>query len=108
MRFDRCQNRLFSLGNNALLPRAARRNRSANHSGAIMEIDHLALLLLLLSAVTAIGAAIVSFRMRSADNAEDPAFARRRPLKSCEQALYWRLIKTLPEHVILAQIAMSR
>jgi hypothetical protein len=35
-------------------------------------------------------------------------YARRRPLNSHEQILYWRLAGTLPEHVVLAQVSMMR
>lgn len=34
-------------------------------------------------------------------------YGKRQPLTNGEQAMYWRLVKTLPEHVILAQVAMS-
>ncbi len=39
---------------------------------------------------------------------EQSDYARRRPLNTHEQTLYWRLVNTLPEHVVLAQVAMKR
>lgn len=35
-------------------------------------------------------------------------YARRRPLNSHEQILYWRLADALPNHVVLAQVSMMR
>ena len=32
----------------------------------------------------------------------------RRPLTENEQVMYWRLVRALPDHIVLAQVAMSR
>jgi hypothetical protein len=69
-----------------------------------MEI---AIAMLVLTALGTLGAYLF-IRYSRRGPAERSEYARRRPLNTHEQALYWRLVKTLPDHVILAQVAMKR
>jgi hypothetical protein len=69
-----------------------------------MEFDKI--VLIAVSASAALGALILHLRSKRA--VEEEAYVRRRPLKSYEQTLYWRLVNALPDHVVLAQVAMNR
>lgn len=54
--------------------------------------------------------AVAYFKLRSDGASDDgpwPLFAKK-PLSAPEQQLYFRLVKALPEHVVLAQVALSR
>jgi very-short-patch-repair endonuclease len=44
---------------------------------------------------------------RGSDDAPWPFYAKK-PLSNPEQVLYFRLCKALPEHIVLAQVALSR
>jgi hypothetical protein len=54
-----------------------------------------------------LAAAIYHYRLEPAGQIPT-RYARRRPLNSHEQVLYWRLAGILPEHVVLAQVSMLR
>ncbi|HYD80173.1 MAG TPA: DUF2726 domain-containing protein [Paucimonas sp.] len=62
---------------------------------------------LIIFSLLAIGAVVAYLKSRKSPD-DHHAYVRRRPMKSYEQALYWRLVKTLPEHVVLAQVAMKK
>jgi hypothetical protein len=63
--------------------------------------------LILAGVLVTASAAFAYARMKNASIAQIE-YARRCPLKSCEQTLYWRLAKMLPNHVVLVQFPMSR
>jgi hypothetical protein len=39
---------------------------------------------------------------------QETTYKRRRPMGPAEQAMYWRLTKALPEHIVLPKVALSR
>lgn len=57
-----------------------------------------------------IGVAIAVLRARSAETTSTGhwPFSLRRPLTEPEQVLYFRLCQALPDHIVLAQVGMSR
>ena len=61
-------------------------------------------LLLLVSAVITLVRAL----MRSARDSRRWPFVQQRPLTRPEQVLYFRLVDALPDHVVLAQVQLSR
>jgi len=65
----------------------------------------LGLLLILLAAVAVV---VVTKKRRSADADGPWPFYAMRPLSEPEQVLYHRLVATLPGHVVLAQVQVSR
>jgi NOL1/NOP2/fmu family ribosome biogenesis protein len=56
----------------------------------------------------AIGITILKKRSSSGDSKEPWPYYVKRPLTQPEQVLYHRLIKALPEHIVLAQVQVSR
>lgn len=50
---------------------------------------------------------IAKFAIRKREPNPWPFYAKR-PLTQPEQVLYWRLLKALPHHVVLAQVQCSR
>ena len=62
-------------------------------------------------AVLFIAAAVIALaylkRQGDAPSEEWPYYAKK-PLSSPEQVLYWRLNEALPEHIVLAQVALSQ
>lgn len=64
--------------------------------------------MILLLATTCALLAVLTYLLLKRDSSQASVYARRRPLSSNEQAMYWRLVKTLPECVVLAQVAMRR
>lgn len=67
------------------------------------------LFLVLLVLVFAIVALALLKRRGPTDRTDVPwPFYAKRPLSSPEQVLYHRLIKALPEHIVLAQVQVSR
>lgn len=60
--------------------------------------------------VLGVGVAIAVLRARSSDATSTGRwpFSLRRPLTEPEQVLYFRLCKALPDHIVLAQVGMSR
>jgi hypothetical protein len=63
---------------------------------------------LILACILAAASAVFAYARAKRTSGLETEYARRRPLKSCEQTLYWRLLKMLPNHVVLVQVAMSR
>jgi hypothetical protein len=59
-------------------------------------------------AVSAGMAAVHAYLKRPSKGEQTNLYKRRRPLNAPEQVLYWRLIKLLPDDVVLAQVKMSR
>lgn len=57
-----------------------------------------------------VGVAIAVLRARSSDATSTGRwpFSLRRPLTEPEQVLYFRLCQALPDHIVLAQVGMSR
>lgn len=68
--------------------------------------------LLLLLAITAIAATLlfIAVKAKRGDKADDTPwpFYAKKPLSGPEQVLYFRLCKALPEHIVLAQVGLSR
>jgi very-short-patch-repair endonuclease len=60
-----------------------------------------------LFAIVIVIAALVIKARGSALDGEWPFYAKR-PLSAPEQVLYFRLVKALPEHIVLAQVQLSR
>ncbi|HQR56765.1 MAG TPA: DUF2726 domain-containing protein [Burkholderiaceae bacterium] len=60
--------------------------------------------------VLGVGVAIAVLRARSSDATSTGRwpFSLRRPLTEPEQVLYFRLCQALPDHIVLAQVGMSR
>jgi len=52
--------------------------------------------------------AIVFFWKLKKKIIQENSYKRRRPMGPAEQAMYWRLTKALPEHVVLAKVALNR
>ena len=73
-----------------------------------MKILSLVLLLFVLVVVAA--AAFLVLKKRGASGGTDDSwpFYAKRPLSQPEQVLYHRLIATLPDHIVLAQVQVSR
>jgi very-short-patch-repair endonuclease len=57
-----------------------------------------------------LGALLVALKKRGALSAPDSPwpFYAKRPLSTPEQVLYYRLVRCLPEHIVLAQVQVSR
>ena len=70
------------------------------------------LLLVLVTLVVLVGIAIAFAAARRKTGAGAPEgpwpFYAKRPLSAPEQVLYHRLVKALPEHIVLAQVQVSR
>ncbi|TLU82119.1 MAG: DUF2726 domain-containing protein [Chlorobium sp.] len=68
--------------------------------------------LLLLVVVVAITAALIVITQKKKGAGTDTdapwPFYAKKPLSSPEQVLYFRLCKALPEHIVLAQVGISR
>lgn len=47
-------------------------------------------------------------KTKSEGGSEDWPFYQRKPLSAPEQILYFRLVKALPEHMVLGQVQLSR
>jgi hypothetical protein len=66
---------------------------------------------LLLIGIVAIVAAVLALIARtksSGTNETSWPFCAKKPLTNSEQILYWRLLKALPDHMVLAQVGLSR
>ena len=70
-----------------------------------MKLFALGLTLVALAALALI--AVRKVRLRGSADAVWPFYAKR-PLSQPEQVLYHRLVKSLPEHIVLAQVQVSR
>lgn len=51
---------------------------------------------------------VLKGRRRADDSGEPWPFYAKRPLSQPEQVLYYRLVKILPDHMVLAQVSLSR
>jgi very-short-patch-repair endonuclease len=58
--------------------------------------------------VLAITFAAIQAKKKSASQDEDWPFYAKKPLSAPEQIVYFRLIKALPDHIVLAQVQLSR
>ncbi len=64
-------------------------------------------ILLTLVAALALGIMVAYLKLQKKAGQES-SYRKRRPLSSTEQAMYWRLVKALPDHVVLAKVALNR
>jgi very-short-patch-repair endonuclease len=71
-----------------------------------VAIKWLYALIVVLAIALAVAAALRHSRRGTAEGAW-PFFAKK-PLTAPEQVLYFRLVKALPEHIVLAQVQLSR
>jgi very-short-patch-repair endonuclease len=69
-----------------------------------------ALLLAIAVAVLLVLLVLLFFKARGQSDSDDEAwpFYARKPLSQAEQILYFRLVRALPEHIVLAQVQLSR
>lgn len=51
---------------------------------------------------------VLAFRAKPRDSHQVWPFYAKKPLSNPEQVLYFRLTKALPEHIVLAQVQLSR
>lgn len=68
-------------------------------------------IILLLLVIVAVIVIFVALKAKSKDGAVDDEvwpFYAKKPLSQPEQVLYFRLIQALPDHIILAQVQLSR
>ena len=65
------------------------------------------LLVVVVAVVIAVGLLLKNRRQRASDDGPWPLYLRK-PLTEPEQILYHRLLKALPEHMVLAQVQLSR
>lgn len=67
-------------------------------------------IIVLLAAVIVVAAIFVAFKakLQVSDNEKDWPFYAKKPLSQPEQVLYFRLVQALPDHIILAQVQLSR
>jgi len=67
-------------------------------------------IILLLIVVVAVIVVFAVLKAKSQGGASDEVwpFSAKKPLSQPEQVLYFRLIQALPEHIILAQVQLSR
>jgi hypothetical protein len=74
-----------------------------------LKVTYPVLLLLVAAivAITAIAAVYILRRSLSSDSAPWPFYAKK-PLTQPEQVLYHRLVDALPDHIVLAQVQLSR
>ncbi len=67
-------------------------------------------IILLLSAVVSVVVVLAILKAKLQNGTSDEAwpFYAKKPLSQPEQVLYFRLIQALPEHIVLAQVQLSR
>jgi very-short-patch-repair endonuclease len=67
-------------------------------------------IILLLVVVIVVVAVLAVLKAKSQDGGADEVwpFYAKKPLSQPEQVLYFRLVQALPEHIILAQVQLSR
>lgn len=63
-------------------------------------------ILIVIAALSLIGLIILSKKVQKYQS--NSVFKKKRPLSHPEQALYWKLTKSLPEYLILPQVSFSR
>lgn len=66
------------------------------------------LLMFALLALAALALAWLGARLRAAEAARPWPYYAKKPLSQPEQVLYRRLVEALPEHIVLAQVQLSR
>ena len=71
-----------------------------------MKLTSLLLLLVVVAAL--VGAVVLVARLKSRASAGPWPFMVRKPMSVPEQVLYFRLLEVLPEHIVLAQVQLSR
>ena len=71
-----------------------------------METSSLAVIVVVVVIIVTV-AMIALKKAKSVDSEEWP-FCQRKPLSMPEQVLYFRLVKALPDHIILGQVQLSR
>jgi very-short-patch-repair endonuclease len=69
-----------------------------------------AIVLLLVAAVVVVAvlAALIKAKSQGGGTEEVWPFYAKKPLSAPEQILYFRLVQALPEHIVLAQVQLSR
>ncbi len=72
-----------------------------------MQLSHLWPIIIGVFLCLLLALVIAKFAIRKREPNPWPFYAKR-PLTQPEQVLYWRLIKALPEHMVLAQVQCSR
>ena len=65
-------------------------------------------LALIVIAIVFVAIALLFLKKRSAGSPDKWPFYPRKPLSAVEQILYFRLTKALPDHIVLAQVQLSR
>lgn len=67
-------------------------------------------IIFLLVVVVAVIAILAAFKAKSKGGGADEVwpFYAKKPLSQPEQVLYFRLVQALPEHIVLAQVQLSR
>jgi very-short-patch-repair endonuclease len=58
--------------------------------------------------LAAIAATLKELQKKSRKKNRAESYTKTNPLSKIEQILYWRLIAALPDHVVLAQVGLSR
>lgn len=58
--------------------------------------------------ILVIFAVLVMKKAKPAGDTEEWPFYQRKPLSAPEQILYFRLVKALPDHIVLGQVQLSR
>lgn len=66
------------------------------------------ILLLVVVIVVVAVLAVLKAKSQAGDTKEIWPFYAKRPLSQPEQVLYFRLVQALPEHIVLAQVQLSR
>jgi hypothetical protein len=66
------------------------------------------IVLAILAVVALIGFFVIKSRQKSSSNGAPWPFYVKKPLTQPEQILYHRLAKALPEHIVMAQVQVSR
>ena len=64
--------------------------------------------LLVIGVIAFILIAVLKAKLANDDSGDDWPFYARKPLSSPEQVLYFRLCSALPDHIVLAQVGLSR
>ena len=65
-------------------------------------------LAIIVIAIVFVAIALLFLKKRSAGRADKWPLYPRKPLSAVEQILYFRLTKALPDHIVLAQVQLSR
>jgi len=73
-----------------------------------VKVEWLIVLLAVLLVLAVVGAIALQKLKRSASSDEPWPFFSKKPLSDPEQVLYHRLVKALPECIVLAQVPLSR